>query len=588
MLTPSRRTLLIGVAATSAAPAGACEVAKRGAASEPFQIDRIVDLARVRVPSGIDGLQSSGYSVAGLGGARYLREPDQLSVRGSRWRLQDRAGGWWVLAEARPTYEMFGARADPRGRGDREALQAANDYAVFAGIPEVHATPAAVYQTDREVKAGRGVANLLNGATIHAVLMHPDDAALSVRSGSSWRDGRIIVESGVTPGAQANCHAGVRAGPIIGRSRSNRAIDPQEGIKGWLLQDLLIETRAWSVETGTGKVAVQITGGTSEWTVRRVSAPDSALMAGLIHADWAAVGPVVSADALQSANREAYRAVPRAGWTTHPHNGVIEDCHGGRFSAPVTETDTGSDGIRLSGCHDVLVRNCSMLASTYAALRIVAGDLGFEFALPEQRARAHKGLVVESFRVEDAREGYACWIDLKADNVQRAVQAGDYTEMTSTVPETDIIVRSLTGSTRTGRNSGLRLNNFTGGEFVDCVLSGFGDGIQIDEGVSQAKLIRPVTRNSQRHGGLVDHARVRPSDVLVEQPVAERSGRATVGAHWLFGNCDRCSLVGGTLGAPLNETATWGIVLAQGGAENRIAGQPRIAVRPGGQPILRQ
>lgn len=355
-----------------------------------------------------------------------------------------------------------------------------------------------------------------------------------------------------------------------------------------MLEELAIETHAWSRETGAGKVAVQITGGTSGWTVRRVIAPDSPVMAGLIHADWAAIGPIVSADNRQRANRAAYEAGSREAWTTHPHNGLIEECRGGRFTAAATTTDTGSDGIRLSACHDVTVRNCGMAATTYAAVRVVGGDLGFEFALPDQRARAHMGLVIDRFEVADAGQGYACWIDLKADNIDRSVRAAAYSEMLGTVPQTDIIVRSLSGATRTGRNSGLRLNNFIGGQFVDCILTGFGDGIQVDEGVRGARLVRPVTRDSRRHGGVVDHPTVRPADVVVEQPVAERSGAAVNGAHWLFGNCDRCTLIGGALGAARGETAAWGIVLARGGVGNTVSGSPRITVRPGGERMTRQ
>lgn len=587
MLRPSRRTLVMGVAAVGAAPLGASVIAKASSGREAFRANLFVDLPTTRVPADAVWLETSGHSRPGLGAARYVRDPDQRAGEGRPWRAADADGRWWILAESRPTYEMFGARAGGRA-GDHAALQSANDHAAAAGLAEVQGTAGAVYETNREVQAGEGVVNDLNGGTIRANLMHPDDAALSVRNRSAWKNGRILVTSGVGPGMQANCHAGVRAGPIIGQSPSIGAIDPQEGVRGWLLEDLVIDTRAWSRETRAGKVAVQITGGASNWIVRRVSAPDSAVMGGLIHADWAVVGPVESADRRQQSNRAAYTATPRQGWTTHPHNGLIEDCRGGRFTAPVTATDTGANGIRLSACHDIVVRNCGMAATTYAAIRIVGGDLGFEFALPEQRARAHMGLVFENFLVEDAGEGYACWIDLKADNVHRAAEAGAYSQMLDPVPETNIMVRSLRGATRTGRNSGLRLNNLVGGQFVDCTLAGFHDGIQVDEGVRQARLIRPVTRDSRRHGGLINHGTGRPSDVVVEQPVSERSGAILNGAHWLFGNCDRCELVGGTLGAARLETARWGVVLARTGGDNRIKGAPLIRVRPGGEAVVRE
>lgn len=582
---PSRRALVMGVVAVGAAPLGATMNAS--SSQEWFRAGLFIDLPKTRVPATATRLETSGHARHGLGAARYARDPDQGAGEGQPWRARDADGRWWLLAEPQPTYEMFGARAGG-GNGDRAALQAANDYAAAAGVAEVRGAAGVVYETDREVQAGEGVINDLNGATIRANLMHPDDAALSVRNRSGWKNGRILVTSGVRPGIQANCHAGVRAGPIIGRSPSIDAIDLQEGTRGWLLENLVIDTRAWSIETLAGKVAVQITGGASDWVVRRITAPDSPVMAGLIHADWSVVGPIVSADQRQRSNRAAYMATPRRGWTTHPHNGLIEDCRGGRFTAPVTATDTGANGIRLSACHDIVVRNCGMAATTYAAIRIVGGDMGFEFALPEQRARAHKGLVFETFSVDDAGEGYACWIDLKADNIHRAAEAGAYSEMLDPVPETDIVVRSLRGATHTGENSGLRLNNLVGGQFIDCNLTGFRDGVQVDEGVRLARLIRPVTLDSRRHGGLIDHSTVRPCEVVVEQPVAERSGAVLNGAHWLFGNCDRCELVGGTLGAARLETARWGVVLARTGVGNSVKGAPRIRVRPGGEAVSRE
>lgn len=584
---PTRRLLLLGVSGLAIVPVGLA-LNSRLRSAPPLSVGLFVDIPRLSVPAATRQLQTSGYDVTGRGGAIYVPDSDQRLQEASSWRVRDPAGRWWVLAEPQPTYEMFGARGRSADASrDRRAMQAANLFASRLGLPEVHAAHQVTYETDGEVQAGRGVANILNGSTVRAVLSHPDHAALSVLSDSSWKQGRVTVVSTGVPGAQAGCHAGVRAGPVLGASSSPAAVDPQEGVSGWLLEDLVIETDAWSRETRAGKVAVQINGGASGWTVRRVSAPDSTRMWGLIHADWASVGPVVSADARQGPNRAAYQARPRRGWTTHPRNGLIEDCHGGRFTARVTGTDTGSDGIRLSACHDITVRGCTMKATTYAGLRIVGGDLGFEFADAASRARAHKGLVVEGFEVADARGGYACWVDLKADNVERAVRGGGYVPMVPTLPETDLLVSRLKGATSSGATSGLRLNNMRGGEFADCVVQGFTDGVQVDEGVHDVRLTRPVTLDSHRHGGVVDHAGARPSGIVVQDPVAQRSGTRSNGAHWLFGHCDDCEISGGELGAARGETASWGIVLNASGRNNVLRGTPRITVRSGGTAILR-
>src|SRR5687767_3763789 len=107
---PSKRSVLFGVAGLAVAPAGMALVLRRGSQAGAFQAGLWADLSRIETPPSAERLKTSGYDMIGRGAGEYVVDPDQRSSGQTPWRSRDASGRWWVLAELRPTYEMFGAR----------------------------------------------------------------------------------------------------------------------------------------------------------------------------------------------------------------------------------------------------------------------------------------------------------------------------------------------------------------------------------------------------------------------------------------------------------------------------------------------
>ncbi|MDP2183053.1 MAG: hypothetical protein Q8K99_10855 [Actinomycetota bacterium] len=484
------------------------------------------------------------------------------------------------MDEEHPAYEMFGALGDGV-TDDTEALVRANAFVARRGGGTVFGRPEATYLTTREVRAGRGVRNLLNGAEIKALLREANDAGVSLSTGAAWIGGTISVISLARPGSQLACHAAVRAGPLVGDSPIASAPDPQEGISDWLLEDLVLQTDAAKSEGG--RVAVQIIGGTHRWVCRRLSTPDSDVMAGFIHADWSVVGPIEAREEAMNANLRHFAARPQTGWTTHPHDGLVEDCHAGALSKPGGAGETGSDGIRLSACHDITVRRCRLKVTTFAGLRIVGGDLGFEFALPPSRQRADKGLIIDGLEVVDARGGNGAWIDMRDDNLERAADRGLYRRVGAAV-QADLLLRGLImSSSSSDAGSGIRLDNTFGARLEDSDVSGFRDGVMVEHGCREIAVVNVSSSRNRRHGIIVEHPLVPPERVSIKMARLWSNGLSEAGEHVYLGHCRDTTIEGGVFGDPGHrEGVRWSVRIAFPQFGNRIEGEPVFRRRSAG------
>lgn len=98
------------------------------------------------IPIGTDLVQSSGYSTAGLGAARYALDTDQVTNTTTRFRRKSANGRWFKVAETSIGYTMAGAIGDGvggvseagvltpnSGTNDTAAIQALYDYLFAIG-----------------------------------------------------------------------------------------------------------------------------------------------------------------------------------------------------------------------------------------------------------------------------------------------------------------------------------------------------------------------------------------------------------------------------------------------------------------------
>ncbi len=76
---------------------------------DPMSAGLFTQLGGLSVPAGVSLIQTTGYSVNGIGSARYAAT---VNSGVSAWRVQTADGRWFELAEPAPDVAMFGAQGD--------------------------------------------------------------------------------------------------------------------------------------------------------------------------------------------------------------------------------------------------------------------------------------------------------------------------------------------------------------------------------------------------------------------------------------------------------------------------------------------
>ena len=299
----------------------------------------------------------------------------------------------------------------------------------------------------------------LNGGELVADLHSADAAGARLMSHAAILNGAITVRSHGTPGTQAGAHAPILVGGLLG----DAAIAPSRitNPRGWRISNVTLrsdKSLMLSEDVRLGAAAVQVIGGAHEGLIEEVRIPDSDRLAGGIMLDWGAVGDIRSDDVVGNARRHANGQA----YTTHPHSIVIRNISIGKLTRK-NRASEGTFGVRLSGVHDVTVSHISIEMTTGAAIAHTAGDLGYEFAKPDDRRRAHRGILIEDVTIAGIDGGYAILSDSYADNVGRAAAAG-YRPMLAPIAPTDLVVRRVRGE-GSGRGDGLRSDHQLGGRF---------------------------------------------------------------------------------------------------------------------------
>ena len=265
-----------------------------------------------------------------------------------------------------------------------------------------------------------------------------------------------------------------------------------------------------------GAVAIQIMGGAHNGLIENIIVPDSDKMLGGVHLDWGFVGPVTVDSALEAMDdvKEAYEE--DEAYTTHPHNIVIRNIDIGALTAPRIGQDSGSFGVRLSACYNILVENVRAQSVTFGFLTHIAGDLGFEFARAEDRALALRNSRFVNCAIADAGTAYLAYASSYADNVARAIPNG-YSPMMPTLLETNVVFQNCVGKGAGTADAtyGFRAIQQYGGAFIDCEASYFLQGFNVDELTRRVLLVRCKATANWEHGIAVDHNGNDPEDITV-------------------------------------------------------------------------
>lgn len=414
------------------------------------------------------------------------------------------------------------------GRTDEgEALQAAIDRIAQAGGGELVLRSGGTTLARAGPVVRDNVSLNLNGGTLLLDLSETNATGVRLRSGATLRGGVVSVRSSGRPSLQGAAHAPVVVGPLYGEGGTPESPSPDEGVSGWTIRDLVL-TSDKNAEIGDGNrigaAAIQIMGGAHRGLIENIRVPDSDVMLGGVHMDWAMVGPISSGAIPASA--AAFRQ-GRA-YTTHPHDIVVRNIRIGRLMRALGPQG-GSFGVRLAGVYNISVSDVAIEAVTGIAFCHHAGDLGFEFAPADVKPMACRGIRFLRGSVRDAATAYLIWTDSNADNVSREVAQG-YRPMLDPIHLTDILFDHIEGRGDGGprANYGIRVDHQRGGRIVDCTARGYRRGFYVDEQVDGLTLVRPVALDSVEDGISVEHPSRPPRNVVVENAVTRGNGRSGV------------------------------------------------------------
>lgn len=242
--------------------------------------------------------------------------------------------------------------------------------------------------------------------------------------------------------------------------------------------------------TRAGYPAIQIMGDV-DYRIEGGGVPDSATCTG-IHADWSDIGgSTVTGLTSGDLNRlTRWRVAFDAGTmiTTHPR-GTIRNFRVGKLTTAASG-DTGSRIVRLSGCHDTIIEDCSGDELTQPSVEIIAGDFGFEFALPEVKRLACRGIRVRNV-VARKCHSFGLFVDTNGDNLGNAIALG-YSALTASVYDGDIVVDgiNLTGTySNSDSNDGIRTSVCKGLTIISPKVEGFQNGLLIEDTTGDVSIV---------------------------------------------------------------------------------------------------
>lgn len=355
-----------------------------------------------------------------------------------------------------------------------------------------------------------GVLLEMNRATFTATLGSGNVYGLRLSNYSGVRNGTINVISTGTPSSQLIFHNAISLGEA--NSNGGTPASPSEfsTVHHFLVQKMTVGT------TRQYCPAIQGAGNLYAFLIEDIEIPSSSTCSG-VHLDWSDIGSPVS-----SSNIAGTRAAFDLGncYTTHPHHGTIRRITCGNLSVPAS-ADLGSSIVRLSACYDIRVEDLYAENVTLTGFRQVGGDLGFEFAPPEVKRHACRGIRVRNVTLGNmAATGTAdgIWVDTFADNVYREKFLTGYSPMLDPQMHGDVIVEggSLVGPNADSQN-GVRIIQARGVKIRNVNLSRWKYGAWIDEFSQYITLEGSTITGNREHGVKVGFGRLRENtrDVVI-------------------------------------------------------------------------
>jgi len=392
----------------------------------------------------------------------------------------------------------FGALGD-NSADDYTAVQLAIDAISAQGGGKLLGERNKIYKCNTAPILKDGVVLDLQMSTLRLTLTGTGgaDYGLRLRSFASIRNGTVSVETSGTVGSQAGIHAAINIGPLYGDTGTIGSPSPEEGVNNWSILNVT------ALSDRDGAVAIQVLGGAHNGYINGLTIPDSSELFGAIHMDWGLVGGITASDI--AASRTAFDAA--TAYVTHPHDIVVCNVKVGALTKPNTGPDTGSHVLRLSGVYNIKAFGVAADQCTYAGVRFTAGDLGAEFTPAAEKDLVHKGVEIDLVTVTNTTESWLVLADSYADNIAAAVSGSGYGPIIDPKNKTDILLSRIYGSgDNSGLSAGIRMQQINGGTVKDCMPKKYSDGLILEEGAENVKILGGIYTQNRDSGIYAGHS----------------------------------------------------------------------------------
>lgn len=396
---------------------------------------------------------------------------------------------------------------------DRTAIQNALDRAEDLGGGTVKLAPGKTYRitvtaNDTALTVPDNVVLDLQQATLR-LDMTGDCYGVRLKNNSQVINGTIDVDStdGLDDSRQSIYQANVSVGEAYGANGTVASPSTHEGVSGWRMADLTLTTNR------EGGATVVVYGAANNGTLERLIFPDTDTARICIGFDPGFLGDLQSNELAN--NKTLYNAGTM--YTTHPHHIVIRDITIGEMGRTDGTGDLyGSMGIRLSGCHHIIVDNVSIDGVTHASIFHTGSDIGFEYAPATERDHAYQGIVFRNITHKGQLESrYGAWIDTYGDNVWRGQYSQGYTPLVSPLFRGEILIDTCqfigTGAATT---YGIRMNFTRGLHIKNCLIEGWEDGVWFDENTEFVTIEGGIIRESREDGIVIGFALREPTNYI--------------------------------------------------------------------------
>lgn len=414
------------------------------------------------------------------------------------------------------------------------------------------------------------------GGIRHTLVGTGDDSGPRLRSYAQLWDGTLSTEASGSYGTQAGVMAGLCIGALTGDAGTVASPATDATILGCRLYNMTIKTDA------AGHGALVINGDVSDLIIDGLVVPDSSAIFVAIQLEYNFLGTISSSNIAQ--NRINFDA--GTAYTTHPHDIQIRNLRVGTLTQTYSGDDTGSNGVRILGAHNITVDGVVVDSITNAAVHYSAGALGYEFAQGAVKVFANKNVVYRNVLLKSTKQ-FLIHHNAYANQIQTAITGSGYSAIIDPLTYCNIIYENCVGygdpasATSAG---GILVKETRGCIIRNCEASGFYYGFTTDVKVYGMLLEGGRYYANRADGVVVSATSNEPEDVIIRGVRAYSNGSGGGSAAGIVGDgCKRVLVEDCILGDTFTtEIQTYGVRFTSSAQHCKAINNYAAAIKNGG------